>query len=202
MGERFQSAWWRVVVALAAVALVVAVGLVVWHTATAPTAAESIAAEAARARGHAAPPALVDPAGAARAKPLVVFVSGAVANPGTYQLPRGSRIADAIDAAGGLLPDADNSRLPNLAGRVTDGKQVKVPRRGRGASGSSRVDVNSATVQELMGVPGIDEALADAIVSEREGYGPFTTLSELHTLLGLDTAYVASLRPYLKVAKP
>src|SRR5947209_13309385 len=99
----FDSVAARVVVAAVAMAVLCGGGFLAWRTATAPGAAESVAAEAARARGHSAAPVAAPPT----VKPLVVFVSGAVVNPGTYELPRGARIADAIAAAGGLLEDAD-----------------------------------------------------------------------------------------------
>jgi len=57
---------------------------------------------------------------------LLVHVIGAVENPGLYRLPRGGRVYDAIAAAGGLSADADLTKLPNLAGRLKDGEQVKV----------------------------------------------------------------------------
>jgi competence protein ComEA len=194
----FDSLAARVVIAAGAIAVLCGGGLLAWRTATAPGAAESVAAEAARARGHSSAPV----AAPATMKPLVVFVSGAVVKPGTYELPRGARVADAIAAAGGLAPDADAGKLPNLAARLTDGKQVKVARRGATTAAASRVDINSATVEELLAVPGMDDQLAQAIISERDGYGPFTTLTELHTLLGLDATVVAALRPYLKVVAP
>ena len=68
--------------------------------------------------------------------------------------------AGGIDAAGSLLADADIAKLPNLAGKLTDGKQVKVPRLGTTTATASRVDINSATVDELMVVP-------DAATDER-----------------------------------
>jgi competence protein ComEA len=119
-----------------------------------------------------------------------------------YQLVRGSRVADAVAAAGGLLPDADPNKLPNLAGRLTDGKQVKVVRRGGATTAAAKLDINSATLDELIAVPGVDQGLAQAIIDERDGYGPFTSLTELHTVLGLDTQVVSALRPYLKVLVP
>ncbi|MEA2683882.1 MAG: competence protein ComEA [Chloroflexota bacterium] len=186
----------------AAVGLVTACALLAWHLAASPAGAESIAAEALRARGAATPAAPQDAAAAAASKPLQVYVSGAVVHPGMYQLPRGARLADAIDAAGGLLPDADPNKLPNLAGRLTDGKQVKVARRGATSAAASRVDINVATVEELLAVPGVDQQLADAIVNERDEYGPFYSLTDLHDLLGLDATLVAALRPYLTVVIP
>src|SRR5260370_37421994 len=72
-------------------------------------------------------PPVADPALAVPAQPgLLVDVSGAVQSPGLYRLPRGDRVFDAIAAAGGLAADADMSKLPNLAGRLKDGEQVKV----------------------------------------------------------------------------
>jgi len=61
---------------------------------------------------------------------------------------------------------------------------------------------NTASLTHGARSPRMIEPLAEAIVNEREGYGPFTTLTELHTLLGLDTQYVSALRPYLKVVAP
>lgn len=194
------SRWWRVAVGIGALTLLAGGGLVLWRVAAAPTSAETVAAEAARARGHSA--AAADATVVSKVKLLVVYVSGAVARPGLYQLPRGSRVADAIDAAGGVLADADPARLPNLAGRLTDGKQLKVVRRGASSAAASKADINSASVAELLVVPGMERQVAEAIVQEREGYGPFNTLTELHTLLGLDTQVVAALRPFLKVVAP
>jgi competence protein ComEA len=188
--------------AVAALAVVGLSGVALWRVALAPTGAESVAAEAARARSHAAAAPAPDNPVTTKIKLLLVYVSGAVANPGVYQLPRGARVADAIEAAGGLLPDADPGKIPNLAAKLTDGKQVKVARRGTSAASASKVDINSASVEELMLVPGVDRQLAEAIVNERDGYGPFNTLTELHTSLGLDTQVLAALRPYLKVVAP
>lgn len=202
MGTFLDSRLWRLAVAAAAVGLLAGGGIFAWHVAGSPAGVESIAAEALRARGGVTPPAAQDPAAAAASKPLQVYVSGAVLHPGMYQLPRGARLADAIDAAGGLLPDADPNKLPNLAGRLTDGKQVKVARRGATSAAASRVDINSASIDELLAVPGVDQQLAEAIVNERDDYGPFYALTDLHNLLGLDTTVVAALRPYLTVVIP
>ena len=131
---------------------------------------------------------------------VVVYVSGAVANPGLYHLAAGLRIGDALAAAGGMLGDADPDRLPNLAGRLTDGKQIKVPRLKAGSARSAstpKVDINSADAAQLEAVPGIDAALAQAIVDYRQSYGPFTSLAELKTALGLDTATLGAIRKYL-----
>ncbi|HEY6377646.1 MAG TPA: helix-hairpin-helix domain-containing protein [Candidatus Dormibacteraeota bacterium] len=137
---------------------------------------------------------------------LLVFVSGAVVQPGLYRLSSAARIADAIAAAGGFTADADPGKLPNMAARVHDGKQVNVPFR-RGASGSSgstsipladRVDVNAAGVDELRAVPGMPLGVPEAIVDTRTNFGPFSTVSQLKADLGLDSVTFAAVRPFLR----
>jgi len=117
---------------------------------------------------------------------IAVHVNGEVAVPGLYQLHSGSRINDAIRAAGGQTREADIQRL-NLAARLADGQQVNVPRRGEAAapatSGSpaakSRINVNSATVAELDTLPGLGPVMAQRIVAYREQHGPFARLEQL-----------------------
>lgn len=135
---------------------------------------------------------------------VLVFVSGAVAEPGLYRLPPTARLSDAVAAAGGLRADADPGRLPDLAATVHDGKQVNIPfRKGTAGSGTSirvsdRVDVNSASVEELRAVPGMPLGVPEAIVEARNQIGGFVTLSEVRTDLGLDSATFAAIRPYLR----
>ena len=179
-----------------ALASLLGAGFLFVRAAATPSTAESVAADALAARGG-GPAFAADQAAAARM--VLVYVSGAVASPGLYRLPSGLRVGDAIAAAGGLLPDADPDRLPNLAGKLTDGKQIKVARLKTGGTRSSalKVDINSADVAQLEAVPGIDAALAQAIVDFRVSYGPFASVTELKTDLGLDTATLAVLRKYL-----
>jgi competence protein ComEA len=132
----------------------------------------------------------------------LVFVSGAVVHPGLYRLSPSARIADALAAAGGLAPDADSGHLPNLAGPVHEGKQINVPFRRSTTSRSlaSRLDINTATPDELSAIPTMPVGLAEAIVDYRAHFGAFRTLSELRTMLGVDGPTVTGLRPYLYVA--
>lgn len=168
----------------------------VWLWSSAPSAAAAVLREDQSARGNPPP---VDAGVAART--VEVFVSGAVASPGMYRLAAGLRIADAIAAAGGLSPDADPDRLPDLAGRLSDGKQVKVPRlSARARSGTTtKLDVNTASAADLAALPGMDMATASAIVDYRDAYGAIASLTELRTALGLDPALVTLLRRYLRV---
>ncbi len=179
-----------------AIASLLGAGFLFVRESATPSTAELVASDALAARGG-RPAFAPNPAVASRM--VLVYVSGAVANPGLYRLPAGLRVGDAIAAAGGLLADADPDRLPNLAGKLTDGKQIKVARlKPSGSrSGVPKVDINSADVAQLEGVPGIDAALAQAIVDYRQSYGPFATVNELKTALGLDAATLTAIRKYL-----
>ncbi|MGH7722086.1 MAG: helix-hairpin-helix domain-containing protein [Candidatus Dormibacteria bacterium] len=140
-------------------------------------------------------PAVAAPGPAAT---LLVFVSGAVAHPGLYELAVGARIADAIAEAGGILPGADPGKLPNLAALVHDGHQVNVPfARGTSVRTSARIDANAADVAELETIPGMTVDLAQAIVDTRTRWGPFANLSDLRQALGLDTATAALIGKHL-----
>ncbi|HUY73117.1 MAG TPA: ComEA family DNA-binding protein [Candidatus Dormibacteraeota bacterium] len=129
---------------------------------------------------------------------LLVDVIGAVANPGLYRVPRGDRVYDAVAAAGGLSPDADASRLPNLAGRLKDGEQVKVPF-AKTTSGTviTRTNLNTATLDELETVPGFTEAFAQECIDYRTNFGGFQNTRELVDILGLSEADYVIARRYL-----
>jgi competence protein ComEA len=125
---------------------------------------------------------------------VLVDVEGAVVAPGVQSLPAGSRLADAIAAAGGYGPDVDlpaASRGLNLATPLTDGQQVYVPRlgdagtaapsagAGEGANGGGGglVDLNSATPEELDALPGIGPVTVQKIVAARQER-PFASLED------------------------
>lgn len=131
----------------------------------------------------------------------LVFVSGAVMRPGLYHLSPDARVADAIAAAGGLAPGADPGRTPNLAARIHDAHQVNVPfLRSTGTrSLAGRLDINTATLDQLLAVPGMPLGLAQAIVDYREQFGPFRAMSDLRLQLGVDGPTVTGLRLYLRV---
>jgi len=136
-------------------------------------------------------PIVVQPA-AARSSPspvvvpIIVYVNGAVASPGLYHLPVGSRIDDALRAAGGATFDADLERL-NLAARLADGQQLTVPKKvevqattGLGSPVTpARVNINTASVAELDGLAGVGPVTAQRIVAYREQHGPFTRIEQL-----------------------
>jgi competence protein ComEA len=132
-----------------------------------------------------------------------VHVSGAVLVPGMIEVPSGSRVADAVAAAGGALPDADLTML-NLAAPVGDGQHLVVPvaGAGNGAAGSSaddRVRINTAGVADLERLPGVGPVLAERIVRHREAYGPFGAVEDLLDVPGIGEAKLAALRESVRL---
>ena len=147
---------------------------------------------------------------------IVVDVVGAVVRPGVHELPAASRVADAIDAAGGFTADADRIRL-NLAGPVADGSRVWVPAIGESSgpdlvpviggsggvsgadggrgTGSGTVDINTADATSLESLPGIGPSLAAAIVEHRRRHGPFATVDDLIDVSGIGPVKLEQIRP-------
>lgn len=166
------------------------VGVYIVHApaATNPTPVTTSAAAAAAANAD-----VPAPAG------LLVHVVGAVEHPGLYRMKRGDRVYDAIAAAGGLSVDADITRLPNLAGRLKDGEQVKVPysKGSAGATVVTRVNLNTATVEELEVVPGFSTAFAQDVIDYRTNFGGFQNTRELVDILGMSEADYVLARRYL-----
>lgn len=145
-----------------------------------------------------APPA-PDPALDVPTQPgLLVHVIGAVESPGLYRLPRGDRVFDAIAAAGGLSADADLSRLPDLAGRLKDGEQIKVAF-AKTTSGTVivRVNLNQATLEELLTIPGFTDAFAQECIDYRTNFGGFQNTRELVDVLGMSEAEYVIARRYV-----
>lgn len=154
------------------------------------------------------------------AGPTVVFVhvAGAVREPGLVELPAGSRVADAVEAAGGPSRHAATASV-NLARPLVDGEQVLVRKRGdpvvaAGAPGpgggvaneagstggpATPLDVNAATLEQLDSLPGIGPVLAQRILDWRTANGAFTTVEELAEVKGIGEATLADLRAAVRV---
>ena len=147
------------------------------------------------------------------AERVVVHVAGAVVHPGVHELPSGSRVVDAIEAAGGLTAEADESRI-NLAAPVSDGERVYVPRVGEiaspvvvgasaapgsGTSSAGPVDLNQADAAALDALPGIGPATAAAIIEHRGRIGRFTSVDQLLDVRGIGEAKLDQLRPLVTV---
>jgi competence protein ComEA len=178
------------IVALAALGVLGAGGFLVAST---PRAEVMVDASSDGGAGRSGAPAS---GSAAVTAPLVVDVSGGVARPGLYRLAAGSRVGDAIDAAGGFGPSVDAAAATaalNLAEPLTDGAKVLVPERGQQApavsdgpvavgggatGGGGKVDLNHATSAQLEELPGIGPVTAAKIIAAREE-AAFRTVEEL-----------------------
>ena len=124
---------------------------------------------------------------------VTVHIAGAVAEPGLYVLPIGTRLIDAINAAGGVLSTADVHAL-NLAQTIEDGARYAVP------NVRTTVNVNLAGVDELDGVPGISRTVALAIVDQRDVAGAFIDIDQLLDVPGIGPATLAAIRPFVSVS--
>ncbi|MFI1090931.1 helix-hairpin-helix domain-containing protein [Streptomyces sp. NPDC020917] len=186
----------RTVVALAVV-LVVAVGLAVQHY----WAGRPHAVRVPPPAPTAALPRLATPRPAAPPQ-LTVDVAGKVAKPGLRLLPKGSRVADALTAAGGPLPGADTTTL-NLARPLTDGEQILVgipapaaaAAPGDPAAAATPLSLNSATPAQLDALPGVGPVLAQHIIDFRTQHGGFTSLQQLHQIPGIGPRKFTTLQP-------
>jgi len=184
---RFVPGWKRLLLFAAPVAVALGVTIAAYLYSTSTSAAATPA-----------PPA-PDPALEVPSQPgLLVHVVGAVESPGLYRLPRGDRVFDAIAAAGGLSPDADLARLPDFAGRLKDGEQVKVAF-AKSSSGTVivRVNLNQATLEELLTIPGFTQAFAEECIDYRTNFGGFENARELVDILGMSAAEYVIARRYM-----
>ncbi|MFT4220258.1 MAG: helix-hairpin-helix domain-containing protein [Microbacterium sp.] len=188
-----------VVVVVLAVAVTVAVAVVRGVTTPTETVPVAVGGEGDE------PGAGVDAADPAT---VYVHVSGAVRAPGLYRLRDGSRVVDAIAAAGGFTKRADDAAV-NLARVVADGEQLVVPKRGEAstpvagasppAAGDGLVNLNTATEAELDTLPRIGPAMAQRILQWREANGRFTSVEDLLAVPGIGEKTVESLRPLVTV---
>jgi competence protein ComEA len=181
--------------------------LLVLHRPPAPAAAITVASAAPRdflkGRPSGTPPSR-----------NIVYVTGAVVHPGLYALPVDARVNDAVMRAGGMLTGADAAAI-NLAERVTDGVEIRVPRMGEATPAPSRhsrsrktprrsvsrgtIDLNAADAAALASLPGIGETLAARIVEYRGLNGPFASLDELADVAGMTQRRIDAIAPYVRV---
>ncbi|MGY1846042.1 MULTISPECIES: helix-hairpin-helix domain-containing protein [unclassified Blastococcus] len=191
-----------------AAAVVAVLLLLVWTWSQRPRV-EPAAAPLPSPTAPATPAAGEPPVGevAETAGTVVVSVVGQVARPGLVTLTAGARVADAVEAAGGLLPEADPASV-NLAALLSDGQQVAVGVPGAGAEGppaggppggGGRVDLNTAGVAELDALPGIGPVLAQRIVEHRTRSGGFRSVEELDDVPGIGPAKAAELAELVSV---
>ena len=157
---------------------------------------------------------------------IVVDVDGAVAHPGLYKLPPGSRVQAALAAAGGLSPQADVHRI-NRAAKLHDGQKLYVLSQGEStpplaassgqgcegqactsaeggvagsdAEGQGLVNINTANATQLTQLPGVGPAIAQKIIDYRTANGPFTSVDDLTKVPGIGAAKLAQIKSHARV---
>ncbi len=138
---------------------------------------------------------------------IEVYVSGAVNQPDVYDLPPNSIVKDAIVAASGAAADADLDRI-NLAAHLADQMQVYVPHKGEtvpplggstpGAA-TDKININTATAEELDKLPGIGPSIAKAIIDYRTANGPFKTIEDINDVKGIGDVLFAKIKDSITV---
>lgn len=201
-----------IIVAVAVVVVLAVVGLIIF------TALKQSPDSGGETAGAAEPgPPVASEVGSTANSPaseVTVHVAGEVKNPGVMTLPAGSRVTDAVQAAGGMTHNADPSAL-NLAQPLNDGEQIKVPKVGEpevsggvsgssdgassGASGAGKINVNTASEKELQELPGVGPATSEAIIKHREENGRFESIEQLEDVPGIGPAILERLTPLVTV---
>ncbi|GAB4424945.1 MAG: helix-hairpin-helix domain-containing protein [Anaerolineales bacterium] len=147
---------------------------------------------------------------------IVVHVAGAVVRPGVYRLPDKSRVADAIDAAGGFLAEAEKNKF-NLAAFVEDGTRIDVPYVANytpqptsaftvlktptpfGTPAFDLIDINTASLSELDTLPGIGPTTAQRIIDYRIQNGPFASIEDIVKVPGIGSATYENIKHLITV---
>ncbi|MCI7244028.1 MAG: helix-hairpin-helix domain-containing protein [Lachnobacterium sp.] len=143
---------------------------------------------------------------------VTVYVCGAVRHPGVYTLEDGLRIADAIEAAGGFKKSASRNAW-NLAEKLTDGNMYTIPTKEEADAVESadsgdghasqvqddKVHINTAGIEELMKLPGVGQARAEAIISYREEHGTFVSPEDIMKVSGIKTALFEKMKDNIAV---
>ena len=166
-------------------------------TAVYDSAAEEITTEAAET---------AETTGEEKAASIWVYVCGEVRDPGVYELPEGSRITDAVEAAGGMTGDAAETYL-NLAETLSDGQKIEVPsvemaealEEAAAQDTSGLVNLNRATEAELMTLSGIGESKAKEIIRYRESRGGFQKQEDLMNIPGIKEGVFHKIRDQITV---
>lgn len=141
-------------------------------------------------------------------KEVVVYVSGAVKQPGVIKLPPESRVIDALNLLGGALPSADLNGV-NLAALLVDGQQIHIPNQGDVGSGNvmtvgsktpaGKVNINTADAAVLDTLPGVGPAMAQKIIDYRKNNGPFHTLEDIKKIPGIGESKYLNLKDKITI---
>ncbi len=137
---------------------------------------------------------------------IYVQVSGAVVNPGVYELPPGSRVFAAIDAAGGLSDSADDSNI-NLATQLEDGQKIHVltseellqEQAAQKEIEDGLININTASANELMTLSGIGQAKAEQIIAYRNEHGSFSSIDDIKNVSGIGDGIFKRINSQIKI---
>lgn len=134
---------------------------------------------------------------------ILVYVCGQVVNPGVYALEKDARVYQAIEAAGGFLPEADSLAL-NQAEKLYDGQKLYVPAFGEEIKTEETkaedglININTASVEQLTTLPGIGLAKAESIIAYREANGSFETIEEIMKVEGIKEGVYNKIKDFIK----
>ncbi len=141
-------------------------------------------------------------------EPMVVHVCGAVVSPGVYELPAGSRIVDAVEMAGGLREDAEESYV-NLANIPSDGEQIFIPTKEEAeqikqmsqiaAQELGKVNINTADKELLCTLPGIGDTRAESIIAYRQQNGRFSSIEDIMQVSGIKESSFQKIKEHITV---
>lgn len=154
--------------------------------------------------GEASVGAAAEQSGGEAPSAIFVYVCGAVKCPGVVELPEGSRVNDALEAAGGFAEDASRDHV-NLAARVADGEKLFFPTCEEAASaaeeksGDGLININTASAEELCALPGIGASRAAEIIRYREREGAFETCEDIMKVTGIKTSVYDKIKDRIKV---
>ena len=181
-----------------------------------------------RSFAHSNPKKTIEPVQAPSPEETVVHVVGAVRSPGVYKLKSNSRVQDAVHAAGGPTSQADLAGI-DLAAKLVDGEQVRVPAESQGGAPASSggieeagtdaggqalpqargqkkgkikggtVSINSGAIEDLESLPGVGPATARRILDWRSANGPFSSVDQLREVGGIGPKKFAQLAPYVRL---
>ncbi len=138
---------------------------------------------------------------------LVVYLYGSIAEEGVYRLPVGSRVYEAVELAGGMTDEAASGAV-NLARLLADGESIRFPDEDEYVEATltaleetddGLVDINTATVDELIGLPGVGESKARSVIAYRSMHGAFEKIEDIMKVSGIKEALFYSIRDLIKI---